>query len=407
MAPNSSPPSQKQKFSPRRIYEVFDAFLRLGLTSFGGPIAHIGYFRREFVERRKWVNESQFAQLLAMCQFLPGPASSQMGFSLGLMRAGWLGSIAAFVAFTLPSAFLLLLFAQFAGFMTGPLGNASIHGLKLVALVVVAHGVAGMARNLCPDFRRAVIAVFATIMLMAWSGVWLQVLTIILGAIAGLFLLRNIYIPTETALKLPYGVRTGGVLVACFCVLLFGLPLLHFADVTILNVVEAFYRSGALVFGGGHVVLPLLEQALVAPGWLNIDDFMAGYGAAQAIPGPMFSLAAYLGAHLPGNAGGLIGAPVALVAIFLPGFLLVSGLLPLWSTIASHRSTAKIIGGVNAAVVGVLAAALYHPVWTSAIASPADIVIAIIGIALLGICRLHAMFIVLWCVSASVMLSSL
>lgn len=388
--------------------EIFTAFLKLGLTSFGGPIAHIGYFRNEFVERRQWVSDGHFAQLLALCQFLPGPASSQLGFCIGLLKGGWTGALAAFLSFALPSALLLFLFSLIAPQLSGPVGSSIIHGLKLVALVVVAHGVLGMAGKLCTDVRRKIIAVFATALLVLVGGVWLQIAIIVMGAFLGMAFLHDaIDIPDNAALPLHYGRKTGWTLLFAFVFLLICLPLAVHGSHTPLAVFEAFYRAGALVFGGGHVVLPFLEQALVDPGWLAKDDFMAGYGAAQAVPGPMFSISAYLGAHLPGTSGGLLGAGIAFVAIFLPGFLLVSSALPLWHTLASHPAAARSIAGINASVVGILAAALYDPIWVSAVHGINDMVIAMIGFVFLFVWRISALYVVIWCIVASMSASFL
>ncbi len=380
--------------------EVLAAFAKLGLTSFGGPIAHLGYYRREFVERRKWVEEGDFAQLVALCQFLPGPASSQLGFSLGLLRAGWLGALAAFLAFTLPSAMLLFAFAALLPYVSGGAGEAAIHGLKLVAVAVVAQGVLGMARQLCPDAARATIAAVSAALILATGHAWVQILVVALGALAGLAVCREVKPVTAAALHPPYGVRFGWVLIAVFAILLLGLP---FAAQRggVFALVEAFYRAGALVFGGGHVVLPLLRETVVAPGWISEDEFLAGYGAAQAVPGPLFTLAAYLGARIPGAEGGLLGATLALVAIFLPGFLLVAGALPLWRSIAGRKAAVRAVAGVNAAVVGLLGAALYDPVWTGAVRSALDVGIAAIGFTLLVAWRASALVVVLWCVVAS------
>ena len=385
--------------------EVFGAFLKLGLTSFGGPIAHLGYYRRELVERRKWLDDSQFAQLLALCQFLPGPASSQLGFSIGLLRAGWGGAAAAFAAFTLPSALLLFAFAAALPQLSGAAGSAAIHGLKLVALVVVAHGVLGMARQLCPDAARASIATLAAGAVLVAGTAWMQLAVVAAGAAAGVVWCRGVQPVPGGGLLLPHGARVGWLLLAIFFVLLLGLPLAARGGEGLLAVAAAFYRAGALVFGGGHVVLPLLEETVVRPGWISADEFLAGYGAAQAVPGPMFTLAAYLGARLPGAEGGAVGASVALAAIFLPGFLLVAGVLPLWRAIAGRPLTARAIAGVNAAVVGLLGAALYDPVWTSAVRGPADVAIALAGFTLLAAWRAGAIAVVLWCVAASVLLA--
>jgi chromate transporter len=382
--------------------EVFATFLKLGLTSFGGPIAHLGYFHRELVERRKWLGEGEFAQILALSQFVPGPASSQMGFILGLLRAGWAGALAAFVAFTLPSALILFAFAGLLPRLSGTVGQAGLHGLKLVALAVVAHGVLGMARNLCPDGIRATIAALAAGIILMAGQAWIQLLVVVLGALAGWALCRDNGKPVDGVLPIRHSQRLGWILLGIFTALLLGLPLLARTDGGLFAVVEAFYRAGALVFGGGHVVLPLLEETVVHPGWISQDEFLAGYGAAQAVPGPMFTLSSYLGARLPGSLGGVTGASLALLAIFLPGFLLVSGILPLWGAVMAHPVAKRAIAGVNAAVVGLLGAALYDPVWTSAVRGPSDIAIALVGFTLLAAWRASAILVVLWCVAASI-----
>lgn len=383
------------------VAEVFRAFLKLGLTSFGGPIAHIGYYRREFVERRKWLSDQEFAQLLALCQFLPGPASSQLGFTLGLLRAGFAGALCAFAAFSLPSAALLFGFATLLPHVSGPVGDAVIHGLKLVALSVVAYGVLGMARQLCPDATRASVATIAAFVILVSGHAWTQLVVVAAGAVAGLALCGGVQPLAGGRLSPGYGRRLGGALLLIYALLLVGLPLLA-VNGGLFAVAEAFYRAGALVFGGGHVVLPLLKETVVAPGWVSSEEFLAGYGAAQAIPGPMFSLAAYLGARLPGTQGGVVGSSVAFVAIFLPGFLLVMGVLPLWRSIAGAPRAARAIAGVNAAVVGLLAAALYDPIFTTAVRGPVDFAIALLGFGLLVAWRAPALVIVAWCTLASV-----
>jgi chromate transporter len=388
------------------VGEVFAAFLKLGLTSFGGPIAHLAYYRRELVERRKWIEESDFAQLVALCQFLPGPASSQLGFSVGLLRAGWAGALVAFLAFTLPSAILLFAFALALPHVEGEAAAAAIHGLKLVAVAVVAQGVLGMARSLCPDATRATIAAVAAALVLGSGQASMQIVVVALGAAAGLALCRNVQAVPQGELRPPHGVAMGWVFFAIFALLLLGLPVLAHERGGLLAVSEAFYRAGALVFGGGHVVLPLLRETVVAPGWVSADDFLAGYGAAQAVPGPLFAFAAYLGARLPGAEGGLLGAGVALIAIFLPGFLLVAGALPLWRAISRRAAAARAVAGVNAAVVGLLGAALYDPVWTSAIRGPLDVAVAAIAFTLLAAWRASALAVVLWCLAASAALAA-
>jgi len=389
------------------VWEVFATFLRLGLTSFGGPIAHLEYFRRELVVRRNWVGESQYAQLLALCQFLPGPASSQLGFSLGLLRAGWAGAVAAFIAFTLPSALLLFAFAALLPQISGTAGDAAIHGLKLVALSVVAQGVLGMTRQLCPDVPRMTIATLAVVVILVSGQAWVQLLVVALGGIAGLAFCRGVRPIAGGGLPLRYGPALGWMLLAAFALLLVGLPLAAHDHDGLTAVTEAFYRAGALVFGGGHVVLPLLEEAVVERGWISSDEFLTGYGAAQAVPGPMFTLAAYLGARLPGSEGGMVGASIALSAIFLPGFLLVAGVLPLWRAVAGRPIAARAIAGINAAVVGLLGAALYDPVWTSAVRGPTDVAIALVGFTLLVAWHASPLLVVVWCIVASVAGSTL
>ena len=383
------------------IAEVGVAFLKLGLTSFGGPIAHIGYFRREFVERRRWIDAEHFAQLVGLCQLLPGPASSQLGFSLGLLRAGWTGALAAFIGFTAPSAILLYALAASSHYLAGPWGQAATHGLKLVAVAVVAQAVLGMARTLTPDVSRALIAGAAAALILLGGQTWMQLAVVAGGATLGPWLCRRMQAQPSGGWKLRYGRRTGGVLILSFATLL----LLAFEAVPempwIGQVAGAFYRTGALVFGGGHVVLPLLEHAVVDPGWLDNNTFLAGYGAAQAVPGPMFTVSVYLGDRLFGGGGGLIGAMVSLLAIFLPGLLIVAGVLPFWQTLSARNGATRVLAGINAAVVGVLAAALYDPVWISAVKDSKDFAIALVGFVFLVGASWPAWVTVLWCVAAS------
>jgi chromate transporter len=359
--------------------EVFTAFLKLGLTSFGGPIAHLGYFHRELIARRRWLDDERYGQLVALCQLLPGPASSQLGFALGLIRAGWRGGLAAFAGFTLPSALLLFGFAALLPVLAGTQGQAILHGLKLVAVAVVAHGVLTMARQLTPDLPRALIAIAMAITVIAVSSAFVQLLVVAAGALLGAVFLRGTSNVAAVSFQIRYRLKTGLVLLAAFAALLIAAFGLQDTDSPLTSAGAAFYRSGALVFGGGHVVLPLLEQAVVAPGWVSNEEFLAGYGAAQAVPGPLFSVAAFLGERLPGGAGGWPGATIALIAIFLPGLLLVAACLPMWKTLAQQPRTVSAIRGVNAAVVGLLAAALYDPLWTTAIASATDVVIAVVS----------------------------
>lgn len=354
--------------------EVFRVFLKLGLTSFGGPIAHLGYFRNELVERRGWIDEKGYADLVALCQFLPGPASSQVGFALGLLRAGLLGALAAFLAFTLPSALLLIAFAYGADAFAGPIGTGIVSGLKVVAVAIVAQAVWGMAKNLCPDRQRATIALTAVLIVIVAAGPLGQVAAIAAGAVAGLIWCRG-SIANASLNTVQFGVpaSAGLISLALFLILAVSLPILAATGASQgIAVFDAFYRSGALVFGGGHVVLPLLEAETVAKGWVTADAFLTGYGAAQAVPGPLFTFAAYLGAVLQPLPNGVAGAVIALVAIFLPGFLLLFGALPFWDQLRAKEGAQALMRGANAAVVGLLGAALYDPVFTSAIVAPAS-----------------------------------
>ena len=376
--------SADRKANDRRpsgsVREVFAAFLKLGLSSFGGPIAHLGYFRAEFVERRKWLDEKAFADLVALCQFLPGPASSQVGFALGLSRAGPLGALAAWTAFTLPSAALMVAFAYGAAVFDTPLGFAVLHGLKLVAVAVVAQAVLGMARTLTPDRARAAVAVAAVVSVVLVGGILGQVGAIVGGAVLGVLFCRGgeAVSPMHTPVRVRKAV--GALCVALFFVLLVVLPLLRVATgVQAIALFDAFYRSGALVFGGGHVVLPLLRAEVVPPGWISNSAFLAGYGAAQAVPGPLFTFAAYLGAAVGPEPHGIQGAVIALVAIFLPGLLVLVGALPFWDAIRRRPGAQAALRGANAAVVGILGSALYNPVWTSSVGTSRDFLIAIAG----------------------------
>ncbi|MEW6445994.1 MAG: chromate efflux transporter [Pseudomonadota bacterium] len=390
------------------VREVFAAFLRLGLTSFGGPIAHIAYFRHEFVERRAWLDEADFAQLLALCHFLPGPSSSQLGFALGLRRAGWGGALAAFVAFTLPSAFMLVAFAGVAGYLDSPLGQAALHGLKLAALAVVAHAVVSMTRQFCTDKSRILLAAGASAIVLGLGQAWAQPAVIALGGALGILLLTPSSGSGHGArIASPHGALAGGVFLLAFVALLMASFWLVGERPGLASVAASFFQAGALVFGGGHVVLPLLNEAVVTPGWLAQETFLAGYGAAQAIPGPLFALAAYLGASMPAEMGGATGASVALIAIFLPGFLLLAGVLPFWSALSARAWVLRGLSGINAAVVGILAAALYQPLWTGAVANRADIFIVLLGWLMLARWRVTPLIVVAWCVSAAAGVSAL
>jgi len=368
-------------------FEVLRIFLRLGLTSFGGPVAHLGYFRAEFIERRHWLDEGAYADIVALCQFLPGPASSQTGISIGLLRAGLPGALCAWLGFTAPSALAMILF----GYGVTALGNladsAWLHGLKIVAVAVVAQAVWGMARNLCPDRERATIAVGVAMVVLAIPSALGQIGAIAGGGLVGWWLLRNgPQLPEQELLAIHLPRAWSIAALASFVALLVGLPMLAAANPShALALFDSFYRSGSLVFGGGHVVLPLLQAAVVPPGWVTNDAFLAGYGAAQAVPGPLFTFSAYLGTVMGPAPNGWLGGLICLAAIFLPSFLLLIGVLPFWDTLRRRSGVRSALRGVNAAVVGLLLVALYRPVWTSAILGPADFAIGILAFLMLAL----------------------
>jgi chromate transporter len=368
---------------------------RLGLTSFGGPVAHVGYFRDEYVARRRWLDEHAFAELVALSHFLPGPASSQLGMAIGLLRAGKLGMLAAWLGFTLPSAAALVAFAYGVDAYVDA-DAAWLHGLKVVAVAVVAYALAGMARVLTPDPARIGLALAAAATALAVGGIAGQVGPIAAGAVIGALFLRGGRDEAAGDLRVRIGRRLGGAALVLFGVLLAGLPLLRAtAGGQALALVDAFYRAGSLVFGGGHVVLPLLHAEVVGPGWVSEESFVAGYGAAQAVPGPLFTFSAYLGTVMEVGPSGLAGATIALGAIFLPSFLLVGGLLPFWHHVRARPRLRSALRGVNAVVVGLLLAALWNPVITSAIERPADVALALLLLALLAAVRLPAWLVVL------------
>ena len=376
--------------------EVLRVFSKLGVSSFGGPIAHLGYFRNEFVTRRRWLDEQAFADLVALCQFLPGPASSQVGFSIGLMRAGFGGALAAWTGFTLPSALLLLLFAYGVGSLGGPVGAGLLHGLKLVAVAIVAQAVWGMARSLCPDRQRASIAAVAALIILFSTASLAQILAILLGAALGLVLCRDAPPAAGGHVAIPVSRATGAIALTAFAVLLAAVLLLAGRVPSQgFDLFAAFYRAGALVFGGGHVVLPLLREAFVTPGWINDDAFLAGYGAAQAVPGPLFTFSAYLGAMVAPQPHGVIGAALGLFGIFLPGILILIGALPFWDAFRSRPNAQAAMRGVNAAVVGLLGAALYNPVWTTSVKTSRDFAIALLSFVLLVAWRAPPLVVVL------------
>ena len=387
-------------------FEVLRVFLRLGLTSFGGPVAHLGYFRNAFVVERRWLDERAYADLLALCQFLPGPASSQTGFAIGLMRAGYFGGLAAWAGFTLPSAIVLTLFAYGAGALKGAAGEGLLHGLKLVAVAIVSQAVLGMARNLAPDKSRAAIAILALALTTFAPGGLSQISAIAAGGLLGLAVCRQAAeAAVDGAEAAPAPRRMGLVFLAAFFALL-ALSFLPAREGT-LAFLAAIYRSGALVFGGGHVVLPLLQGAVVAPGFVSQSAFLAGYGAAQAVPGPLFTFAAFLGAVASAAPGGAPGAALALIAIFAPGMLILMGALPYWNGLRARPEARAAMAGVNAAVVGLLASALYDPVWTSAVRTPPDFAVAAAGFAALVVWRALPLVVVALTAAAEVALGVL
>lgn len=367
--------------------EVFAVFLKLGLTSFGGPIAHLGYFRDELVVRRRWIDEAGYADLVALCQFLPGPASSQAGFALGILRAnGLLGGLAAWFAFTMPSAIILFAVALGAAAFTGRVAEGLLHGLKLVAVAVVAQAIWGMAKSLTPDRERAAIALAAVAIVVFIGGSLGQIGAIVFGAMMGLWFCRANGPALVGHVAFPVSRRRGAVVLALFAALLLIPPLVAGATGhQAVALFDAFYRSGALVFGGGHVVLPLLQAQVVTPGWVSNETFLAGYGLVQAVPGPLFTFAAYLGAVMGPAPNALAGAMIALIGVFLPGLLLVYGTLPFWGALRLRPIAQAAMRGANAAVVGILGAALYSPVWTSAVLAPPDFALALAGFLLLTV----------------------
>jgi chromate transporter len=364
--------------------QVFLAFLKLGLTSFGGPVAHLGYFRNEFVERKRVMQDAAYADLVSLCQFLPGPASSQIGIGIGITQAGLRGGIAAWVGFTLPSAIALILFAYgIAALDESVVQTGWLHGLKVAAVAVVAQAILGMSRMLCPDWPRRSVAIFAALLTLILPGITGQMTAIGCGMILGLFFLNYEASNDHPTQLFTLNKRSSVISLGLFFALLLSLPLLAQQGSQALALVDSFYRSGALVFGGGHVVLPLLKAEVVNPGWVNQDIFLAGYGAAQAVPGPLFTFAAYLGAAMNTAPSGWFGGLLCLLAIFLPSFLLVTGILPFWEDLRKNPRIRKALVGVNPAVVGLLLSAFYDPVWTSGILSVSDFVLALLAFGLL------------------------
>ena len=366
------------------LLEVLWVSTRLGLTSFGGPIAHLGYFHQEYVKRKKWIDEQSYTDLVALCQFLPGPASSQVGIGIGIARAGLAGGIAAWLGFTLPSALALIVFAFGIGAFANATDTGWLHGLKIVAVAVVAQAVWGMARSLCPDRERATIAILAAVVTLTWPTAVGQLSAIAIAGLGGLLIFPATTSASLTRMRFPVGKKTATAAWITFFTLLLGLPLLRqIAPGHALEVFDSFFRVGSLVFGGGHVVLPLLQAEVVGPGWVTNEQFVAGYGAAQAVPGPLFTFSAYLGAIMAPEPNGWMGAMLALAAIFLPSFLLIAGALPFWDLLRGIPVFQSALKGINAAVVGLLLSALYRPVWTSAISSPADFGLGLIAVGLL------------------------
>lgn len=392
---------------PGTWWETLRAFARLGVVSFGGPIAHLGYFRTEFVERRRWLRDDEYADLVAMSQFLPGPASSQVGFGIGLQRAGLAGALAAFAAFTLPSAALMVAFAYGVSFFDSGLGAGVLTGLKIVAVAIVAHAVWGMAQTLTPDRARVAIAISATVVVLVVAAPIAQVGVIALGALAGLVLCRRTE-PVAPRTPPPFAVPRALAVtcLAVFALALVALPLVsRLLRSDALALFAAFYQAGALVFGGGHVVLPLLEAGVVAPGWVSESEFLAGYAAAQAVPGPMFTFAAYLGVLSTVGPGGVAGAALALAGIFLPGLLLVVGIMPFWNALRARSWARALLRGAGAAVVGILLAALYDPVFLTAITDTGAFLLALVAFVLLAVFRLPPWSVVLVGAAGGMLLS--
>ena len=380
------------------VGEVFAAFLRLGLTSFGGPVAHLGYFHEDIVVRRKWLDEKTYVDLVALSQFLPGPASSKVGIAIGLSRAGYAGALAAWTGFTMPSAIALVLFGYGVSSLGGALSSGWLHGLKVAAVAVVANAVLTMMRSLAPDAERATLAVAAAILVLAVPSSFGQVTAIVLGGAIGLIRFRDAPVDRHSALPHPVSRIAAIVAIGLFFAFLIGLP---FAVAAVpshsLQLFDVFYRAGSLVFGGGHVVLPLLQAAVVPPGWVSNDAFLAGYGATQAVPGPLFTFSAYLGTVMGPTPNGWLGAALCLVAMFLPAFLLVIGPLPFWDDLRRRPAAQAALRGVNAAVVGLLLAALYRPVWTTGITNAGDFALGIAAFLLLFMWKAPPWLVVVFC----------
>jgi len=385
MPEENNPDRTASVAEPTSWWQIFSVFLRLGLTSFGGPTAHIGYFREAFVEKLKWLSDQAYADLVALCQFLPGPASSQVGFAIGLKRGGWWGGLAAWLGFTMPSAIVLVLFGLTVTKWSGSGDGGWMRGLQIAAVVVIAKAVHSMAKSLCPDRLRATLAIAAAAVVLAWPGTWAQVCVILVGGVIGWWMIASEDLKAEPELKSgrEKSPRIGWLSLGLFFLLLFGLPpLAATSGSEALTAISGFYRTGSLVFGGGHVVLPLIQAETVAPGFVSEENFLAGYGAAQAVPGPLFTFAAYLGSVMSLGPAPVLMGMLCLIAVFLPSFLLVGGLLPLWDKMRKFTALRRALAGTNAAVVGLLGAALYRPAWTGSISGVGDFVF-LLGVAAL------------------------
>ena len=403
-------PGKNAPNGPRKLsaWQLLIIFLKLGLTSFGGPVAHLGYFREEFVSRRNCLSEHDYADLVALCQFLPGPASSQVGMGVGISQAGIRGALAAWVGFTLPSAIALILFAYgVTAFHDVTAQIGWLHGLKVVAVAVVAQAIWGMAKTLCPDRLRGTATILAAVLVLAWPTAWGQIVVILLGGLFGICCLKADTLPEQTTLHIPVGRHTAVLNLVLFGVLLVGVPVLaKLSPNHTVALVDKFYRTGALVFGGGHVVLPLLQAASVNPGWVSNDLFLAGYGAAQAVPGPLFTFAAYLGAVMQPEPTGWLGGIICLIAVFLPSFLLLLGILPFWEQLRKMNKVRTALMGVNAAVVGLLLAVFYTTVWTSGILSASDFILGLVAFGLLTLWKIPPWVVVVFTVLGSTVLTA-
>ena len=399
MQTETSPVEPIARGSP---FEVFLVALKLGLTSFGGPVAHLGYFHIEFVHRRRWLTEEMYSEVVALSQALPGPASSQAGIAVGLLRAGYLGGLLAWIGFTLPSALALMAFGYGVNEIGSVEDEAWLHGLKLAAVAIVGLAVWSMARSLAPDKERATMAILAAVVVLSWEAALAQVVVIAVAGLIGWQLFRGTATPSAAHVASPVGRNVAVGAWVVFFGLLGGLPLLAAAGRSqAVELFDAFYRTGSLVFGGGHVVLPLLEREAVSPGWVTQDDFLAGYGAAQAVPGPLFTFSAYLGTVMEPAPNGFVGAALALGAIFLPSFLLIAGGMPVWALLRSRPVFQSALRGINAAVVGLLVAALYDPVWKSGVLEAEDFAIAITAFGLLAFWRLPPWVVVVFAAVAA------